>query len=99
MSQDAALKALDSAMHLIDRAIYNDPGERQIGGTHYKDMGLEPWDIIDTWPAEQRIGAYRAGALKYTMRMGSKDDEIQEAEKGLHYQEKLVATLKEIHGK
>ena len=44
----------------------------QYGGDHYKNMGVEPWDVVDTWPIEQRIGYYRGGALKYIMRMGSK---------------------------
>lgn len=69
--------------------------EVQIGGTHYKEMGVEPWDVIDTWPREQRIGAYRAGALKYIMRMGSKDESSQEVAKGKHYLEKLLEVLKE----
>ena len=69
--------------------------ERQVGGEHYKKMGIEPWDVIDTWPVEQRIGAYRAGALKYIMRMGSKDEEVQEIGKGIHYLEKLLEVLKE----
>ena len=68
---------------------------KQVGGTHYKAMGVEPWDVIDTWPIEQRIGAYRAGALKYLMRMGSKDEEVQEIGKGIHYLEKLIEVLKE----
>ena len=68
--------------------------EKQIGGNHYKRMGVEPWDVVDTWPLEQRIGYYRGGALKYLMRMGNKDEQLQEAQKGLHYQEKLVETLK-----
>ena len=68
--------------------------EKQFGGDHYKRMGIEPWDVVDTWPLEQRIGYYRGGALKYTMRMGNKDEQLQEAQKGLHYQEKLVDTLK-----
>lgn len=67
----------------------------QIGGDHYKNMAVEPWDVIDTWPIEQRIGAYRAGALKYTMRMGSKDESIQEIKKGIHYLQKLVEVLEE----
>ena len=69
--------------------------EKQVGGDHYKKMGVEPWDVIDTWPLEQRIGAYRAGALKYLMRMGSKDEEAQEIGKGIHYLEKLTEVLKE----
>jgi hypothetical protein len=68
---------------------------KQVGGTHYKVMGVEPWDVIDTWPVEQRIGAYRAGALKYIMRMGSKDQSEQEIGKGIHYLEKLLEVLKE----
>ena len=68
--------------------------DRQVGGEHYKKMGVEPWDVIDTWPLYQRIGAYRAGALKYLMRMGAKDESEQEIGKGIHYLEKLLETLK-----
>ena len=69
--------------------------DKQIGGDHYKSMGVEPWHVIDTWPLEQRIGAYRAGALKYLMRLGNKDEMAQEAGKGLHYLEKLLEVLRE----
>lgn len=69
--------------------------KRQVGGDHYKNMGVEPWDVVDTWPIDQRIGAYRHGALKYLMRMGSKDENVQEIQKGIHYLEKLVEVLKE----
>lgn len=69
--------------------------DRQVGGMHYKNMDVSPWDVVDTWPREQRIGAYRAGALKYIMRMGSKDESAQEIAKGIHYLEKLLDTLKE----
>ena len=68
---------------------------KQVGGTHYKSMGVEPWDVVDTWPYAQRIGYYRGGALKYVMRSGRKDDEIQEAQKAIHYLEKLIEVLKE----
>lgn len=68
--------------------------KKQVGGNHYKQMGVEPWDVIDTWPFEQRVGAYRAGALKYIMRMGSKDQDVQEIGKGIHYLEKLLEVLK-----
>lgn len=67
---------------------------RQVGGDHYKTMGVEPWDVIDTWPYEQRVGAYRAGALKYIMRLGAKDAREQEVAKGAHYLEKLLEVLR-----
>jgi hypothetical protein len=69
--------------------------EKQFGGDHYKRMGIQPWDVVDTWPLEQRIGYYRGGALKYIMRMGSKDQDPQEIEKGKHYMEKLLEVLNE----
>lgn len=68
---------------------------RQVGGDHYTNMAVEPWNVIDTWPTEQRVGAYRAGALKYTMRMGSKDEQLQEIKKAAHYLEKLIEVLSE----
>ena len=72
--------------------------DKQVAGTHYKDMGVEPWDVVDTWPLEQRIGAYRHGALKYLMRMGSKDEQLQEIKKAGHYVEKLIEVLEEQNG-
>ena len=65
----------------------------QVGGDHYKNMGVEVWDVIDTWPDEQRIGYYRGNALKYVMRMGTKDASVQEIRKGIHYLEKLVEIM------
>jgi hypothetical protein len=69
--------------------------DRQVGGNHYKAMAVQPWNVVDTWPIEQRIGYYRGGALKYVMRLGTKDESPIEAGKGLHYLEKLVEVLHE----
>ena len=74
---------------------YLKANDKQYGGDHYKNMGVEPWDVLDTWPIEQRIGAYRHGALKYLMRMGSKDEQLQEIKKCGHYIEKLIEVLGE----
>lgn len=68
---------------------------RQVAGDHYKQMGVQPWDVVDTWPLDQRIGYYRGGALKYIMRMGAKDENAQEVAKGQHYIEKLLEVLRE----
>ena len=69
--------------------------DRQVGGNHYKAMGVQPWDVVDTWPRDQRIGYYRGGALKYLMRMGSKDESPMEVAKGQHYIQKLLEVLNE----
>jgi len=67
--------------------------DKQVGGQHYKQMGVEPWDVVETWPIEQQIGYYRGGALKYIMRMGTKDEQIQEIGKARHYMDKLIEVL------
>ncbi len=69
--------------------------DMQIGGNHYLEMGVEPWNVIDTWPVEQRIGFYRGNALKYVMRMGSKDENVKEIRKASHYLAKLCEVLEE----
>jgi len=68
------------------------------GSAHYKAMGIEPWDIVDEWPLEQQIGYHRGNILKYTMRMGSKDERLNEVKKILHYSQKLVEVLANIKG-
>jgi hypothetical protein len=67
--------------------------DTQVGGDHYKNMTVEPWDVVDSWPVEQRIGYYRGCALKYVMRMGAKDASQQEILKAAHYLQKLAETL------
>lgn len=72
--------------------------ERQEGGAHYKEMKVQPWDVIDTWPIEQQIGYHRGNVLKYTMRLGNKDERLQEAKKIRHYADKLIEVLERTYG-
>jgi Protein of unknwon function (DUF3310) len=67
----------------------------QVGGTHYTNLDVQPWDVVSCWPIEQQIGFYRGSALKYLMRMGSKDESLQEINKGRHYLQKLSEVLQE----
>ena len=77
------------------KPIIQDPDQIQYGGEHYKKMTVSPWDVIDSFPREQRIGAYRANAIKYLLRMGSKDDSVLEIKKAIHYLRKLVKVLED----
>lgn len=67
--------------------------DTQVGGSHYKNMRVEPWDIVDSWSLEQAIGFYRGNAVKYMMRMGTKDERVQELKKARHYLDKLIEIL------
>lgn len=70
---------------------------KQYGGDHYKKLDVQPWDVVDSWPFEQRFGFYRGNALKYIMRCGLKDTRVQELEKSKHYLEKLIEMLNSAH--
>ncbi|MCJ8334816.1 MAG: hypothetical protein MJH10_11290 [Epibacterium sp.] len=65
----------------------------QVGGSHYKDAQIQPWDVVATWPKAQQIGVMRHGELKYLMRAGSKDEPMQEHGKGGHYNKALIEVL------
>jgi hypothetical protein len=88
---------IDEPQVIVERGWADSPKakDRQVGGDHYKSMGVQPWDVVDTWPRDQRIGYYRGGALKYLMRMGSKDESPMEVAKGQHYIQKLLEVLNE----
>jgi hypothetical protein len=67
--------------------------DMQVGGKHYKEMSVQPWDVIDSFTREQRIGFYRGNAIKYIMRMGTKDECMNEIKKARHYLDKLIEVL------
>jgi hypothetical protein len=65
----------------------------QAGGSHYKDMGVQPWTVMEALlTPEEFIGYLKGNLIKYGMRQGKKDS--PDAEKWHHYNMKL----KEIRG-
>ena len=62
----------------------------QIGGDHYMNMAIQPWDAMKSWlPPEQFIGFLRGNALKYLARAGNKGSDSDDYKKALHYLEAL----------
>ncbi len=59
---------------------------RQVGGEHYRDTEIQPWDIIDA----HNLGYYRGNALKYLLRAGKKGPAVQDLRKAIHYIEKCI---------
>ena len=57
----------------------------QIGGNHYKDMSLQPWEEFE--------GFLKGNVIKYSMRQGKKADS-DDANKAKHY----LMKLKEVRG-
>jgi hypothetical protein len=73
------------------------PDEVQVGGTHYKDMAMQPWQVMEIMltPAEF-IGFLKGNIIKYSMRQGRKAGANDDGMKAVHYSEKLNSFIKEI---
>jgi hypothetical protein len=66
--------------------------ELQIGGSHYKDMGVQPWELMEAvLTPEEFIGFLKGNCIKYAMRAGRKDSD--DAGKFRHYYLKLQEVL------
>ena len=61
---------------------------KQYGGTHYKEMSIQPWDYI----ISNNLGFLEGNAIKYISRWKEKNG-IEDLRKAIHYIEKLI----EIH--
>ena len=60
----------------------------QVGGQHYKEMGVQPWDVMEAvLSREEFIGFLKGNIVKYSMRAGKKDS--GDAGKARHYMMKL----------
>ena len=61
--------------------IFSNKGEfkaedMQIGGTHYKEMGAEPWGVLKQWLTPAQFKGFLLGTtVKYLARVNVKDVE------------------------
>lgn len=59
--------------------------DKQIGGSHYKDMAIQPSEFI----ARNNLGWYEGNVIKYVCRHQSKNG-LQDLQKALHYIELAI---------
>lgn len=68
--------------------------KRQIGGSHYQELGVQPWTAMQCWlTAEQFDGFLLGSAIAYLARFnaaGVGKGGITDIEKAAHYLEKLI---------
>ena len=63
--------------------------DKQVGGTHYKDMPVQPWTVMEAVLTHAEfIGFLKGNVVKYSMRQGRKDGS-DDAAKASHYLQKL----------
>ena len=59
--------------------------DKQISGTHYKQVAIQPWDYV----AANNLGYFEGSAIKYITRWRSKGG-IADLQKAIHFLEKLI---------
>lgn len=69
--------------------------EIQEGGTHYKDMKIQPWDAMEAWLSPNQFRGFLLGsAIAYLARVNTKGIEgkggIQDIKKARHYLDKII---------
>lgn len=57
----------------------------QVGGSHYKDKAVQPWDYI----VANGLGYLEGNVVKYISRYREKNG-LQDLEKARHYLDKLI---------
>lgn len=63
--------------------------DMQVGGSHYKDMPVQPWAVMEAvLTYEEFRGFLKGNIIKYSMRQGRKDGS-DDAGKFEHYVKKL----------
>ena len=69
------------------------PNTTQIGGTHYTDKAILPWDAMQAWMSPEAFDGFLVGnAIKYLARYKDKNG-LQDVLKARHYLDKLIATI------
>lgn len=61
----------------------------QVSGNHYKDMAVQPWELMESvLTHEEFVGYLKGNVIKYAMRAGRKEGS-DDAGKAKHYMQKL----------
>lgn len=64
--------------------------DKQVSGTHYKDMPIQPWAVMEAvMERAEFIGFLKGNIIKYSLRAGRKEGS-DDAGKAQHYMEKLA---------
>jgi hypothetical protein len=76
-------------MNSNDSAHVTRADDFQVSGTHYKDMGIQPWEVMESvLTHDEFVGYLKGSVIKYSMRQGKKQDS-DDANKARHYKMKL----------
>jgi len=69
----------------------------QVDGSHYKDMTVQPWDVMEAVLTKAEfIGFLKGNIIKYSLRDGRKAGATKDGDKAKHYMQKLEEVVHEL---
>jgi hypothetical protein len=64
--------------------------DTQVGGTHYKQLKVQPWQAMEAWMTREAfLGFLRGNVIKYVARADKKGG-VEDLKKANHYLAKLI---------
>lgn len=66
---------------------------KQVGGSHYKDKAIEPWEII----TKNKLDYFEGNVLKYLIRHKEKNGK-EDLQKAMHYLSQMIIEYGELYG-
>ena len=81
---------------MTDESIFKDlePQEKQIGGKHYKNFHIQPYDFI----SKDNLSFFQGCVVKYVCRYLQKNG-VEDLEKIIHYCELEIKKLRDMKRK
>lgn len=72
------------------REVKMSANDMQVGGTHYTDKAIQPWDAMEAWMTRDAFcGFLNGNAIKYLARYKNKGG-VEDLRKAQHYIAKLI---------
>ena len=69
--------------------------DTQVGGSHYKDMAIQPWQAMEAWlTAEEYRGYHKGVAIAYLARERDKGG-MEDIKKAIHHLQRLVEMVQD----
>ena len=81
---------VESLMHQSQLAKKHRANEQQVGGAHYANKSMQPWDFI----VANNLGYLEGNIVKYVSRWKDKNG-IEDLKKAQHYLQKLIEVSSE----
>jgi len=82
---------------MSDKNMFDDafPQDKQVGGSHYKDFHIQPYEFI----SKNDLSFFQGNVIKYVCRYLFKGTAIQDLDKIIHYCELEKKKMKDMEKK